>query len=187
MQIAPQVRFRGMDPSDAVRTAIEKKVAKLEQYCGCITSCRVVVDAPHRHQHKGKIFSVRVDLTLPGKEIVVNRSPGIRHAHEDVYVAVRDAFGAARQKVEQYMLERHRKVKARQSPAHGRIVRIVPESDCGFIETPDGREVYFHRHSLLGKDLESLTEGMEVRFAEETGYKGPQASTVHLVGKHHSA
>ncbi len=177
--------FRGMEPSDAVRAAIEKKVSKLEQCCGRITSCRVVVEEPHRRRRKGKLFNVRIDMTLPGREVVVDRTHGARHSHEDVYVAIRDAFDAARQQVGQYSMERRRRVKSHATPSCGRVVRILPGEDCGFIETPDGREIYFHRNSVLGGDLEKLEKGAEVRFCEEQGDEGPQASTVHLVGKHH--
>jgi cold shock CspA family protein len=174
-----------MEPSGAVRSAIEKKVEKLDRICGCITSCRVVVEEPHRRHHKGRLFHVSIDMTLPGGEIVVNRDHHEKRSHEDVYVAIRDAFDAAQEKVEGYVRRRKGKVKRHEVPAHGKIVRLLMEEDCGFIETPDGQEVYFHRHSILGKDFEELKPGMEVRFFKEEGNKGPQASSVVPIGKHH--
>ena len=185
MTTSQQITFRGMEPSAAVRSAIEKKVEKLDGICGCITSCRVVVTAPHRRHRKGKLFRVSIDMTLPGREIVVNRDHHEKHAHEDVYVSIRDAFDAALQQVEDYVRMRRGKVKSHEVPAHGRILRLLPEKDCGFIETSEGQEVYFHRNSIIGPAFEELEPGMEVRFSEEQGNEGPQASSVVPVGKHH--
>lgn len=187
MLTSPQIRFRGMEASDAVRTVIEKKISKLEQCCGRINSCRVTVEEPHRRHRKGKLFSVRIDMTMPGREIVVDRTHGSGNSHEDVYVAIRDAFDAARQKVEHYAMQSRGHVKFHETPSHGRVARVLTGEDCGFIETPDGREVYFHRNSLLEGDFDRLEQGAEVRFTEEQGVEGPQASTVRLAGKHHLA
>lgn len=187
MPSSRQIIFRGVEPSEAVRNAVEGKIGKLEKICDNITSCRVVIEAPHRHHQKGKLYHVRLDLTLPGDEIVINRAPRERRAHEDVYVAVRDAFDAARERMERYVQRRKGKVKAHEAPSHGTIVRLLTDEGCGFIATPDGREVYFHRHSVLGKGFEALKTGMEVRFSEEQGNEGPQASSVFLIGKHHIA
>jgi ribosomal subunit interface protein len=95
MQLPLQITFRGFDSSESITDRITQKVQKLEQRCGRITSCRVVLDAPHQHHHKGKTFRVSIELSLPGAEITVNRDGGQDHAHEDVYVAIRDAFDAA--------------------------------------------------------------------------------------------
>ncbi len=69
--------------------------------------------------------------------------------------------------------------------SHGRVAKFLGGGDCGFIETPDGREIYFHRNAVLNGAFDRLTVGSEVRFVEDEGVKGPQASTVRLVGKHH--
>jgi cold shock CspA family protein len=103
----------------------------------------------------------------------------------DVYVAVRDAFRAARRQLEDYARKRRGHVKTHEPTPHGRIASIYPEMDYGKIETADRREIYFHRNSVIEADFDALTEGMEVRFMEEMGDQGPQATTVHLVGKHH--
>jgi ribosomal subunit interface protein len=94
MTIPLQVSFQELEPSDAVRARIEEKLAKLERYHSRITSCRVVVSSPHRHARKGNRFEVRVDLTLPGGELVAHRVTEADQGHDDVYVAVRDAFDA---------------------------------------------------------------------------------------------
>lgn len=102
MQIPLQVSFRHMEPSGAVEADVREKVAKLEHFCDRITSCRVVIEAPHQHQHKGNLYQVRIDITVPGREIAVTHEGPKNHAHEDVYVAVRDAFNAAGRQLEDY-------------------------------------------------------------------------------------
>ena len=102
MELPLQISFRGMEASPAVEAKIRERVDKLAQQDPGIVSCRVVVEEPHRHHHQGRLFHVRVDLTLPGAELVVNREPGEHHAHEDVFVAVRDAFDAMRRQVQDH-------------------------------------------------------------------------------------
>lgn len=185
MQLPLQITFRHMEPSEAVEANIREKADKLESFASNIMSCRVVVEAPHKHHHKGKVYHVSVDIKLPGGEVAVSHDPGINHAHEDIYVAIRDAFNAARRQLEDYTRKQRQKIKHHETPGHGRVVQINPDDDYGMIETPDGREIYFHRNSLVGADFGQLETGAEVRFDEEAGDKGPQASTVKLVGKHH--
>jgi len=117
MQIPLQVTFREMDPSPAVDERVREKAAWLEQFCDDVTACHVVVEERHRHQHQGRLFHVRIDLTVPNKVLIVNRDPPEHQAHEDVYVAIRDAFDAARRQLEDYVRERrgdHRGEQARQ-------------------------------------------------------------------------
>lgn len=183
MQIPLELSFRNMDHSDAVEADVRDKVAKLEQLHSNITSCRVIVEALHLRHHKGNTYHVRIDLTLPGHELVASRDPGQNHAHEDVYVAVRDAFNAARRQLEAINHKQKRKVKHHEAPPHGRVQQL--NEDHGRIQTSDGRDIYFHRNSLINDDFAHLEIGDEVRFDEEMGDEGPQASTVRLVGKHH--
>lgn len=185
MKLTPIITFRNMEPSAALEATIREKVAKLDEFSHEIMSCRVMVEAEHRHHHQGNLYHVRVDLTVPGKEIIANRSPKERKSNEDIYVAVRDAFDATRRQLEDYARTRRREVKAHETPAHGKIIEVTPAEDYGRIETPDGRNIYFHRNSLVNAAFDDLAEGMEVSFAEEMGEEGPQASSVHLLGKHH--
>ena len=96
-----QVIFHGIDRSDAVENHVRDVVAKLERLHPEITSCRVTIEMPHKHQHQGKQFDVRIDVTVPGKEIAVNREPG----NEDMYMALRDAFDAAKHQLDSYERE----------------------------------------------------------------------------------
>lgn len=134
MTIPLQITFRNMAPSAAIEKHIREKAGKLESFCDRIASCRVIVEAPHRHHHKGKAFQVRIDLSAPGREIVINRAPKrlsaakltegqgeknfmenhrpSKHAaHEDVYVAIRDAFNAAGRKLQDHMRRRSGAIK----------------------------------------------------------------------------
>lgn len=185
MQLPVQITFRDLDHSDAIEAAIREKVAKLDQLHQRIMSCRVVVEAAHKNRHKGNLYHVRIDMTVPEGELVVSRTNGMNHAHEDVYVAIRDAFDAARRQLQDHARRQRGEVKAHEVPAHGRIAQVFPEEGYGRIETSDGREIYFHRNSLIDGEFERLEVGSEVRFTEEMGEMGPQASTVHLIGKHH--
>ena len=207
MKIPLQITFRHMPPTPAVEENIREKAAKLDELHDGIMGCRVAVEAPHRHHHKGKAYVVRIDLTVPGGELVVNREPKrlvpkkttlgaepekeltelhepSKHAaHEDLYVAIRDAFNAAGRKLQNHARRRRGKVKVHEPHAVARIASLRPKEDHGFLLTPDGREVYFHRNSVLAPGFDRLEIGHEVYFAEELGDKGPQASTVRLAGK----
>jgi ribosomal subunit interface protein len=106
MRIPLQITIRDMEHSDVLETHIREKAEKLDEFCDHITSCRVVVDEPHKHHHQGKQFGVRIDIGVPGNEIVVN------HHHDgDVYVALRDAFAAAKRQVEEYARKQRGAVK----------------------------------------------------------------------------
>jgi ribosomal subunit interface protein len=108
-----EITFRGLDPSEAIENNIRDRAAKLERFFSDIMSMQVVVEAPHKHQHKGKHYRVLVDIMVPDKEIVANRSPDDNAAHEDAYVAIRDAFEAAQRQLEAYRDRRTGNVKAR--------------------------------------------------------------------------
>ena len=95
MQTEPQVSFDDLPVDEAVRDAALDHIAQLERLSDRITGCHVVVAQPHRHHREGRLYSVRVDVVVPGGEIVVNRDQHLDHAHADVYVALRDAFLAA--------------------------------------------------------------------------------------------
>jgi len=177
MRIPLQVTFRNMPHSDAIEAKINEKSVKLDRFYDRIMSCRVVVEASQRRQHQGKLFSVRIDLTVPGKERAVTREE-----NEDVYVAVRDAFDSACRRLEEHARRLRGVVKSHETPPSGRIVKIFPDEHYGFIETHDSREIYFHRNSVQDEDFSRLKIGTEVGFVEEQGEDGPQAARV-MVGK----
>jgi ribosomal subunit interface protein len=110
MKTPLQVTFRNIEHSDALETHIREKAAKLETFFDPIMSCRVVVEVPHQHKHQGKRFNVRIDIGVAGHEIVVNRDD-----HEDVYVALRDGFDAAKRQLKDYAHRLHGDVKTHQT------------------------------------------------------------------------
>lgn len=185
MLIPLQITFRHMDTSEAVEANIRERSQKLERFHDHITACHVVIDEPDKHKHKGGIFDIHITITIPGDEIIVSKKHGDNHAHEDIYVRIRDAFSAAKRQLEDKLRISQKKVKTHEVPPHGRVTEIYPMMEYGRIMTPDGRDIYFHFNSLVNTDPTQLIEGSEVRFAEEMGEEGPQASSVHLVGKHH--
>jgi len=185
MQKPLEITFRHMDPSPALEHEIRERARRLEHYCPDLIGCKVVVEAPHRHHQQGNLFHFRIDTTVPGKEIVVQRSPDDQHDHEDPYVALRDAFDAMRRQLEDYSRKRRGNVKTHDEAPHGRVSVLVPGEDYGRLHTHDGRDIYFHRNSLVNGDFDDLEIGTELRYVEESGEQGPQATSVHVVGKHH--
>ena len=183
MKLPLQVVFRNMESSAAIEAVVRERTDKLDRFHEHIMSCRVVIELHHRHHHQGNLYHVRVDVKVPEAEIVASREPAEHHAHEDVYVAIRDAFNAVQRRLEDYVRRRRGAVKTHETAPHGHVAELYP--DYGKIETPDGRMVYFHRNSVVGGGFDRLDLGAEVRFVEEQGELGPQASTVHVVGKHH--
>jgi len=107
MSIPVQITFRGLPPSEAVEARIREHADRLASFHRRISQCRIMVETPHRRHQHGKLYHVRIDVTFPGGEVVVGRDPRSNHAHEDIYVAIRDAFDAARRQLQDWV-HRHR-------------------------------------------------------------------------------
>lgn len=97
-----EIRFTNMERSGAVEEAVHSRIERLEEFFDGITSCHVFVDASHLRQRKGNLFEVRIEVRLPGTELAVNNKPGDVNAHEDVHVAIRDAFDAVERKLKKW-------------------------------------------------------------------------------------
>jgi cold shock CspA family protein len=146
----------------------------------------VVIGRPQHRHHKGDTYCVRIHLAVPGgKHICISRDPAATGRHEDAHVTIRDAFDAAGRQLQDHVRKLGGVVKSHDVPPHGTIASLAPDRDHGFIAASDGREIYFHRNTLDGVKLEDLEVGQEVRFAESIGDKGPQATFVTPIGKHH--
>ena len=178
MKLPLQLTFRGMDASSAVEEAVRRKVQHLERFYDGIIACRVVLELLQKHQHQGRPFGVRIDLTLPGHELVVNRIE-----HEDVYVALRDAVDDMTGQIEDLARRQRGMEKEHPHALHGEVVRLDDEGGFGFISTPDGDEYYFGRDNLANVRFEQLNIGNPVQFIAQAGAQGPQAKRVSL-GKH---
>jgi cold shock CspA family protein len=200
MMLPVQTTFRNVDPSAAVAIRVQEEAEKLDRYFRRITSCRVIVEAPHRHHRRGEAFHIRIELGVPGKELVVTHEPNLKHEeqrvwhkrlevggpHQDVYLAIRDGFKAMRRQLRDYVRCLRHDAKTHHPTPHAKVSKLFPKEGYGFIETLDGREIYFHKNSVLNSAFEHLDIGDEVIFSEEAGDKGPQAITIRRPGKHHS-
>jgi cold shock CspA family protein len=157
---------------------------KLERRFPRVVGARVVVKQPHPRHETGSLYRTSVIVTVPGRQIVVNQEHPISETHENLLLAIRHAFDDAARQLEQYSHERYGDVKDHDLLPHGVVAKLFADEGYGFIETFGGREIYFHRNSVLD-GFERLKVGMEVRFAEEMGHKGPQASTVKVLHREH--
>lgn len=199
MQLTPAITFRGIESSAALEANIRTHLDTLETYCQSIMGCRVMVEPAHRHHAAGNRYHVRIDLTVPGEEIVVTHEPSLHATAQDVdssratkqdetdperkhaYVAVREAFDIARRQLQDYVRRQRGAVKSPLRQPRGRVTQLFPIDAYGFLEAADGYEVYFQKSSVLNNAFDHLKVGSVVSFVEEPGEKGPQASTVKLV------
>ena len=185
MQTPPEILFQGMTGTPEIEEAIAAQVAQLEERSGRITACRVVVKAPGQHHRKGGLYEVHIRLALPdGREVNVERTPPQDERHADLKFALSDAFRHARRQLEDQVRRTRGEVKHHDGPPIATVARLDPSGEFGFLEADDGQEIYFHRNSVLDDDFSRLHVGSRVTFAEEPGDKGPQATTVKLMGKH---
>lgn len=181
MQTAPQVMFRHLVPTRSIEARIQSEVADLEKFFDRIQSVRVVVEPTGEQHRTGNRYHVRIDLAVPGRTLVIGRDPGDDGAHEDLYVAIRDAFAAARRVLEDHAREARGDVKQHvTAEAHGEVARLMPDKGFGFLRALDGHEVYFHKNSVFKDRFEDLHVGSWVTFTEEEGRDGPQAARLHI-------
>jgi cold shock CspA family protein/ribosome-associated translation inhibitor RaiA len=194
-----QITFRNMKPSQQIEEWIRDAAAKLDNLYNQIMGCRVAVEVPHHHHKRGSAYHIRVDLTVPQGEIVVKREPSLsararqlderelkKHAevntpHKDLRRAINDTFKAAGRRLQDYARRQRGDIKSRAALPEARVSKVLPQEGYGFLSSDDGRQIYFHKNSVLGRAFPRLKVGTTVRFAEEPGEKGPQASTVYIV------
>ena len=171
------IQFHGMEASAAVETKAREFADKLDAISPDLMACRVNIDLEQKHKTQGRPYGVRIDLTLPGHELVVNKVQD-----EDVYVALRDAFDNMKRQLNEVVSvrKRHGQDKSHALELHGEVVRLDTEAGTGFIRTPDGDEYYFSRDNLAGTPFEHMLEGTIVEFLPEVGKQGRQAKRVSL-------
>src|SRR5450830_1243672 len=185
MQTPVEIEYQGMQARPQIQAALAKHIADLEQRFGRVTACRVVLKAPGGHHRTGGLYEVNIRLSLPdGREVNVERTAQADERHSDLDFAINDAFKRARRQLQDQVRELQGQVKHHENLPVATVVRLDPSGEFGFIETSDGGEIYFHRNSVLDDDYSRLAVGSRVTYAEEMGEKGPQASTVKLMGKH---
>jgi ribosomal subunit interface protein len=174
-----QITIRDIPISPAVETHIRKKAQKLNQYYDRISSCRIVVELETKNKHQGKLYNVRIDLTVPGKELVTTRKND-----EDLYIAIRNAFDAMGRQLEDHSRKRHGRVKTHNNVMHGTIVRILPTEGYGFIEGMDGNEYYFGMTNVSYPQFNQLVIGDAVQYISEPLSEGRQAQ--HICRERHN-
>lgn len=172
MQITPQITLQDIPQSAAIESHIEKKIEKLDHLYDRIMTCRVILKLAQKSQHQGKMYNVHIDIIVPGEELVVNRIK-----NEDVYVAIRDSFAAAKRKLQDYSKRQRGQVKTHEMPRRGIIARIFKEEGYGFIIS-NGEEYYFSHANVSYPDFAKLEAGIEVQFLEAMGAEGLQANRV---------
>lgn len=184
MQVPLKIAFRNIQPQykEDIESEVRQWADKLDKFYPRITGCRVVMELPHRRRREGNLYRVVISVSVPGKQIVVDREHSYNQIHENYRIAIRDAFEETFRQLEEYDLVQSREVKAKDAGIpHGVITKLFSEG-YGFIEEFGGREIYFHKNSVLD-GFKKLKIGTEVRFEEEEGEKGPQATTVKILRK----
>lgn|SRR5690242_18438565 len=172
--------FHNMPSSPAIERLVREKVQKLEKFYPRIIGCRVAIEVPHRQHRTGNVPEVHIELHVPGQTLVVRHE---HHAEErrsspDARSSVRDAFEAMITKLRDYKRKQHREVKPHPSPFKARVTSLFAERDYGFITTTEGRELYFHRNSVMDTEFDLLSQGDAVHYIESDGDTGPTASKV---------
>jgi cold shock CspA family protein len=197
MSLTPQITFRNMKSQPRLEEAVLKETAHLERFFDRITSCRVMIQGPKRQQRN--LYHVRIDIGVPKERLVVDHHPSLHgtlqnleaprkskqtdleRSHRDAVRAIHDAFGEMRRRLQDYVRRMRGLTKQHEPSIRAKVAKLLPEAGYGFLETPEGREIYFHRNSVLDGGFENLRIGSDVHFVEEPGEHGPQASTVNLV------
>lgn len=185
MQIPLEVTFRDVRKTEAIEKLIMEKVAKLEKICDYMVSCRIAVEMPQRHQQTGNPFRVRIDIRVPqGHELIIKRESVQGKVSGTLPQTLREAFSAAGRQLKELVKRQRAEVKTHPDQEQMAFVfKIFKREGYGFLKTESGREIYFHRNSVLNDDFDRLEVGTGVRFVEETGVKGPQASTLQIINK----
>ncbi len=168
-----QITIRDIPGSAALEAHLRSKSAKLKQFYKNMTSCRIVLEFEQKHKHRGKLYNVKLDVTVPGKELVVTNK-----TNEDVYVAVRDAFTAIIRQLDNLSHKRHGRVKTHSDVMHGHVARIREDEGYGFIEGTDGNEYYFSLTNVRAPGVQPLMIGDAVEYIPQSVNDGWQACHV---------
>jgi ribosomal subunit interface protein len=185
METPLELSFKNMQHSDFVEGLIREKVAKLERLHDRITSCHVYVEAPHKRHRKGNQYEIRIEVRVPGTELAVNNKPGDVNAHEEINVAIRDAFNAMERQLQRWKQKVSGEVKLHDDALQGRVTEIDHDSGHGQITATDGRLIYFHENSVVAGGFRKLRQDdpVELVVQEDESEIGPQASTVRPISE----
>ncbi len=176
-----KIQFINCQSTPAIESRIHERIEKLERHFSPLINGKVTVEKPHRSKKHGLLYRVTVHLTAPGKDLFAGKTPDNNPAHEDVYVAIRDTFDVMERQLKHHFDQLRKEVKFHESRPTGQVIKLFPEEGYGFIQSMDGRQIYFNENSVLNKAFSKLNLGTQVRFVEELGNQGPQASTIECV------
>ena len=171
-----EIAYQDLEPSPAVERHVLRGVKRLERVAPDLMAARVTLATHSRRHETGNLYDVNLQLTLPGPDVVISRTPPRRSQDDDLVVAIGEAFDKARRKLVDLQEVQRGDVKSREEMPRGEVAELFP--DYGFIRASDGRIVYFHRNSVTHDAWDQLEVGAEVRFVDEPGEKGPHATTV---------
>ncbi len=198
MLLPAQIAFRDIEDHTGLDDYVQKEAAKLERFYSRISSCRVIVERPQRAA-SSKLYHVRIDLGVPNEELVVKHVPSLHGTLQDIQTqksrreaksvlvhknpkrAIHEAFQEMGRQLQDYARRQEGAVKAKQPTREAIVKEVLPTEGYGFLETDDGRAIYFHQASVLDGHFPQLRIGTRVKFVEEQGDKGPQASTVKII------
>ncbi len=185
MQIPIEISYRDIEKTDALEQLIRDEATELERICDYITSCRVSVEQPQKSQQQGQPYRVRIVVRVPpGHELVASEEPGMGDIHKQLSTVIRETFSSVTKQLKKITEEQRQDTKQHpEQQVEAVVEKIFRKDEYGFLKTIDGREIYFHKHSVLHGDWDRLEIGTGVRFSEEMGVKGPQATTVQVVDK----
>ena len=187
MQIPLEITYLDVEKTDALETLIREKVAKLEQVCNYMNSCRVGIEKTHERPKSGSPYRVRIDITVPpSHEIVAVKNPGEGNQYDPLEAVIRSAFDAARRQLVKLTEKQRDEVKSHPEQELGAIVtKLFPEQEYGFIRAVDSdEEIYFHRNSVINNDFDRIEVGTGVRYVAQQDEEGLlRASTVQIVDK----
>jgi cold shock CspA family protein/ribosome-associated translation inhibitor RaiA len=173
------VTFHGVERDDQLEESIRSYVAHLPRFHPRIHGVDVTVTSTRSHR-TGNQWRVKIRVSIPGRDVVGGDHHSRAREHENPFYALSDAFRAVERQLADDNRMRKGFIKSRSEESLQQALVARLDDDHGFLETPDGRDIYFHRHSVLDDRFDDLLIGGVVRFAEEQGEQGPQASTVHM-------
>jgi cold shock CspA family protein/ribosome-associated translation inhibitor RaiA len=183
MKVPAQIIFKDIPRYESIEQRIEVLTKKLDTFCDQIMSCRVVVAVPHQHHVQGNPYSIRIEMTVPGKEIIATAEPAEQSGIDDVNLAINEAFDSAKRQLQDYMRRRRRQTKLHNKKPIGVISSLNFDEQYGYISTSEGEKIYFHANSIINGDFHKLTLGSLVSFEQEDGDQGAQASSIILKKK----
>lgn len=195
-----QMTFRHAKATPDAEQWTREEALKLHRFYPRIMGCRVAIEEVTGRK-EGNPWHVRIDLTVPGGEVVVQHEPNLagrarrignaeikkgmesQHSQKNLHAAIQDAFKSARRRLQDFARKQRGDTKRLAVRPTARVTQVFPEMGYGFLATPDGREIYFHKDSVLRQAFPRMAPGTSVTFAEEAGERGPQASSVRIASK----